>query len=86
MGLQKKKRQRNAKATTKRLPLQVPHSWDGTLDEWRMAKRGEWANVVRAIDVFAFGAAYVPAGTDFYQMQRAANRITEAMNEDWIWA
>ena len=70
----------------KRQPLvtQVPSSWNGTAAEWRMHKRGEWQQIVRAMDQFQWGCAYVPVGTDFYYMQRAAQRITEALSEDWV--
>jgi hypothetical protein len=70
----------------KRAPLstQVPMSWKGTATEWRMHKRVEWQQITRAMEQFAWGCAYVPVGTDFFEMQRAAQRISEAMAEDWV--
>jgi hypothetical protein len=72
------------KKKPKPLATQVPNSWKGTGAEWRMFKRGEWQQVVRAMSQFEFGCAYTPVGSDFYYMQRAAARISEAMCEDWV--
>jgi hypothetical protein len=66
------------------LSTSVPSSWTGTPQEWRECKRSEWSVVVRALDKFTWGSAYVPAGDDLYQVQRAVARITEAMNENWV--
>lgn len=79
----KRKRQ---PALQKPRPVQVPDSWGGTVGEWRALKRTEWAVVERAFEKFLWGAAYVPAGDDLYQMQRAVDRMSKAMAEDWIFA
>jgi hypothetical protein len=66
------------------LATQVPNGWPGTPQEWRQKKRGEWALVMRALDTFGWGAAYVPCGDDLFQLNRAAARITEALDEEWV--
>ena len=74
------------KRTLKSKPLstQLPSGWKGTPEEWRASKRGEWQLVVRALDKFEWGSAYVPVGDDLFQVQRAVCRITEALSEDWV--
>jgi hypothetical protein len=65
------------KAATER-HLEMP------FDEWRLKKRGEWQHVLRAISVFEFGAAYTPAGVDLHILRQCAERIGDAMREDWV--
>lgn len=52
--------------------------------EWRQKKRQEWAVVMRGLKVFEYGAAYTPAGNDLYELRRAADRIEEALREEWV--
>jgi hypothetical protein len=39
---------------------------------------------MNALDLFTYGSAYTPVGHDLYEMQKAADRIKEAMAEDWV--
>lgn len=52
--------------------------------EWRLKKRQQWRAVMHAIDLFAYGSAYTPTGNDFYELQKSADRIKEAMADDWV--
>lgn len=54
------------------------------IEEWRQKKRQEWHELMAALQRFEFGAAYTPAGTDLFELRRAANRINEALQDDWI--
>jgi hypothetical protein len=55
-----------------------------SIEDWRAKKRQEWRTVMSALDLFAYGSAYTPAGNDLYELQKAADRIREAMVEDWV--
>ena len=52
--------------------------------DWRQKKRMEWRDVLTAFDKFGWGVAYVPVGTDYYEIERALNRIAENMQSDWV--
>lgn len=52
--------------------------------DWRTKKRQEWRAVMNALRLFEFGAAYTPAGNDWYVLQKAADRVKESMEDDWI--
>jgi 3-polyprenyl-4-hydroxybenzoate decarboxylase len=58
--------------------LQMP------FEEWRTKKRQQWRALMNALDLFTYGSAYTPVGHDLYEMQKAADRIKEAMAEDWV--
>lgn len=58
--------------------LQMP------IEEWRLKKRQQWRALMNALDLFTYGSAYTPVGHDLYEMQKAADRIKDAMAEDWV--
>lgn len=55
-----------------------------SIEDWRAKKRQEWRQVLNALDLFTYGCAYTPAGNDLYEMQKAADRVKESMEEDWV--
>jgi hypothetical protein len=52
--------------------------------DWRLKKRQQWRVVLNALRLFEFGAAYAPVGNDLYEMRKAADRIMESMEQDWV--
>lgn len=55
-----------------------------TIEDWRLKKRQQWRAVMNALSLFNFGSAYTPTGNDLYELQKSADRINEAMAEDWV--
>jgi len=55
-----------------------------TIADWRLKKRQEWKAVMSALDRYGFGAAYTPGGNDFYELQRSAARVADALQDDWV--
>lgn len=72
-----------ARATARRRSVFPPHL-SSSPDEWRALKRQEWLSVAHALDRFRYGAAYVPAGRQVWEISQLADQITEAMQGDWI--
>lgn len=52
--------------------------------EWQTKKRQEWHAVMKALDIFRFGAAYTPVCGDLYEVQKVATRIEESLDRDWV--
>lgn len=55
-----------------------------TIEDWRLKKRQQWRAVMHALDAFNWGCAYTPAGNDLCELQKSADRIKEAMADDWV--
>ena len=68
-----------------RKPSTFPRHLSSTPEEWRALKRTEWRAVMHALDRYGYGSAYVPGGSELYFLQKAARRISEAIEAaDWI--
>ncbi len=52
--------------------------------EWRAKKRTEWKHLMAALSLFTYGSAYTPAGNDLFEIQKAADRISESMKDEWV--
>lgn len=55
-----------------------------SIEDWRLKKRQQWHVVMNALNLFTYGSAYTPTGNDLYELQKSADRIKEAMEEDWV--
>ena len=55
-----------------------------SLEDWRAYKRAQWKAVMHALEAFNYGSAYTPAGNDQYELHKAAQRISDAMEADWL--
>lgn len=87
-GAKAKRKPEATRAASSRLIAQKRLSVESHLRmpiaEWRLKKRQEWRSVMSALSVFNYGSAYTPTGNDLFELQRAAERIKEAMAEDWV--
>jgi hypothetical protein len=84
--MRKQPRSTNAQlaAVAKRKRLQTEAHLGMPIAEWRLKKRQQWRAVMNAMSLFTYGCAYTPAGNDLYEMQKAADRINDAMQADWV--
>lgn len=56
-----------------------------TPEEWRALKRTEWKEVMQALERYGYGAAYTPAHSALYHLEKLAQQIDEALQVDkWI--
>lgn len=80
----KKPTKRQLEQQIARKRLQTEAHLGMPIAEWRLKKRQEFGAIMRALQLFQFGAAYTPAGNDLYEMAKSADRIKEALEDDWI--
>jgi hypothetical protein len=67
----------------------VHPKWDGrlapTAEEWRDEKRGQWREVMSALERFRYGSAYTPDQDAQYRIWKLSIQVEDAVNaKGWI--